>query len=104
MTRLPSKFSLLRDVYRRSCEGSDNAMVSLTRQLSVAGFPEGSSRASRSIAKQLIEACSGHQEQSVGRPGAGNGKSPECRIEFVELRGTGERMDSDGEKICLSLI
>jgi hypothetical protein len=79
-------------------------MVGLAGQLPIAGFAEGGSWSRRCIAEKLIEAGSGHQKQSMSGSSTGNSETAERRVELVELRCTGQRMDGDGEKVRLALI
>ena len=77
--------------------------MGLARQLAVARLAERRARPGGRLAEQLVEAGPRDQQQPVGGAGAGDGEPAERRVELVELRRAGERVDRDGDPVRLAL-
>ena len=101
--RFTPGFAVGETVERATGERGEDALVGLARELAVAGLAERRAGPGRRLAEQRVEAGSGHHQQAVGRAGAGDRETAEGRVELVELRRPGQRVDRDRDPVGLAL-
>ena len=84
-------------------ERGEDPLVGLARQLPDARLAERRPRPRRRFAKQVVEAGPRHEQQPVRRTRARHGEPAERRVELVEPRRAGERVERDGDPVRLPL-